>query len=118
MWGLAFKPKTDDMREALSITIIRQLQEEGAAVMAFDPEAEKTARNLLSGVEYVKNPYDALDGADVLVIVTEWNEFRELDKQKMKSLMKSPNIVDGRNIYEPQEMRAAGFKYLGVGRGY
>ena len=116
VWGLAFKPKTDDMREAPSLVVVRQLQDEGAEVVAFDPEAEKTARKIISEVTYVKNPYDALKGADALVIVTEWNEFRELDKQKMKALMKSPIIIDGRNVYEPEDMRKAGFQYRGVGR--
>lgn len=116
VWGLAFKPKTDDMREAPSIVIIGQLQDEGASIIAFDPEAEGTARKILRDVEYVKTPYDALKNADALVIVTEWNEFRDLDKKRMKDLMNAPNIVDGRNVYEPQEMREAGFNYIGVGR--
>jgi UDPglucose 6-dehydrogenase len=117
IWGLAFKPKTDDMREAPSIVIIEQLQSEGAHITAFDPEAEKTARKVLKNIEYAKTPYDAIKGADALVIVTEWNEFRDLDKEKMKSLMNSPNIIDGRNVYDPKEMREVGFNYLCVGRG-
>ncbi|MCK5282760.1 MAG: UDP-glucose/GDP-mannose dehydrogenase family protein [Nanoarchaeota archaeon] len=116
IWGLAFKPKTDDMREAPSIVVIEQLQSEGAKIVAFDPEAEETAKKILKDVEYVKKPYDALNEADALVIVTEWNEFRDLDKEKIKDLMKSPNIIDGRNVYEPDEMREAGFNYIGVGR--
>ena len=116
IWGLAFKPKTDDMREAPSIVIIAQLQEEGAEIVAFDPEAEGTAKRILKNVEYVKNPYDALKEADALVIVTEWNEFRDLDKAKMKKLMNKANIVDGRNVYEPNEMKKEGFNYIGVGR--
>jgi UDPglucose 6-dehydrogenase len=116
VWGLAFKPKTDDMREAPSIVIIEQLQKEGADIVAFDPEAEKTAKQVLKDVKYAKKPYDALEGAEALVIVTEWNEFRDLDKEKMKGLMDSPNIIDGRNVYDPDEMRSAGFNYIGVGR--
>jgi UDPglucose 6-dehydrogenase len=116
VWGLAFKPKTDDMREAPSIVIIEQLQEAGAKIAAFDPEAEETAKKTLKDIEYVKTPYDALEGADALVIVTEWNVFRDLDKEKMKKLMNSPNIIDGRNVYSPDEMREEGFNYIGVGR--
>ena len=117
LWGLAFKPKTDDMREAPSLVIIEQLQNEEAEVIAFDPEAEKTARELVKDVEFAKDPYDTLKDTDALVIATEWNEFRDLDKEKMKSLMKSPNIIDGRNVYEPKDIKEAGFKYIGVGRG-
>lgn len=116
IWGLAFKPKTDDMREAPSIVIINQLQKEGAKIVAFDPEAEETAKKVLNDIEYVKNPYDALKGVDALVIVTEWNEFRDLDKEKMKDMMKQPIIIDGRNIYDTEEMKDAGFNYIGVGR--
>ena len=117
IWGLAFKPKTDDMREAPSIIIINQLQEEGAKITAFDPEAEESAKKILSGLNYAKTPYDALDDADMLILVTEWNEFRVLDKAKMKSLMKTPKIIDGRNVYDPKDMKKAGFDYIGVGRG-
>jgi len=117
IWGLAFKPKTDDMREAPSLVIAEQLKKEGATIVAFDPEAEKTAKKLLSDVEFTKTPHDALKDADALVIVTEWNEFRDLDKEKIKQLMKHPNVIDGRNVYEPEDMRKAGFSYIGVGRG-
>ncbi len=116
IWGLAFKPKTDDMREAPSIAVIGQLQEEGAKIKAFDPEAQETAKKILSNVEYVNDPYDAIRDADALVIVTEWNEFRNLDKEKMKQLLKEPNIIDGRNVYEPKGMKELGFNYIGVGR--
>ncbi len=116
IWGLAFKPKTDDMREASSIVIIEQLQKEGAKIKAFDPEAEETAKKILNDVEYVNGPYDAIKDANALVIVTEWNEFRNLDKEKMKKLLKEPNIIDGRNIYEPKEMKELGFNYICVGR--
>ena len=116
IWGLAFKPKTDDMREAPSLVIIEQLQDEGALIIAFDPEAESTAKKMLKDVEYVNNPYDALKNADALVIITEWNEFRDLDKERMKDLMAVPNIIDGRNVHEPSELKEAGFNYMGVGR--
>jgi len=117
IWGLAFKPKTDDMREAPSIVIINELQGLGAKVKAFDPEAKETAKEILKDVEYCKSPYEAVEGCDALVIVTEWNEFRTLDKEKIKKLMKFPNIVDGRNVYEPGRMKEIGFNYIGVGRG-
>ncbi len=116
IWGLAFKPKTDDMREAPSIVIINQLQKEGANIKAFDPEAEETAKKVLNNIEYVNDPYDAIKDADALIIVTEWNEFRNLDKQKIKQLLKQPNVIDGRNVYEPKEMKELGFNYIGVGR--
>ena len=116
VWGLSFKPKTDDMREAPSITIIQSLLKEGARVMAFDPIGEANARKFLPDIKYCKNPYDAITDCDCLVIVTEWNEFRELDKQRIKNLLREPNIVDARNIYEPEEMKKLGFNYIGVGR--
>lgn len=116
IWGLAFKPKTDDMREAPSITIIRQLQELGAKIRAFDPEAQHNASLILKNITYCKDPYSTLKGCDVLVIATEWNAFRDLELKKVKQLMKHPNIVDGRNIYDPQEMKKLGFNYLCVGR--
>ena len=116
IWGLAFKPKTDDMREAPAIVVIEQLQGEGAKIRAFDPEAEESAKKMLKDVEYVNDPYDAIKDADALVIVTEWNDFRNLDKGKMKELLKEPIIIDGRNVYEPKEMMELGFNYIGVGR--
>lgn len=116
IWGLAFKPKTDDMREAPSVEIIDELLRLGAKVRAFDPEAQETAKEIFSGIEYADTPYEALEGCDALIIVTEWNEFRDLDIKKIKSLMNEPNIVDGRNVYSPDEMEKAGFNYIGVGR--
>lgn len=116
IWGLAFKPKTDDMREAPSIVVVDQLQGEGAKIKAFDPEAQETAKKILKDVEYVADPYDAIKGADLLVVVTEWNEFRNLDKGKIKDLLNEPNVVDGRNVYEPREMKKLGFNYIGIGR--
>ncbi|HHT9113304.1 MAG: UDP-glucose/GDP-mannose dehydrogenase family protein [Planctomycetes bacterium] len=118
IWGLAFKPKTDDMREAPSITIIRQLQELGVKIKAFDPEAQQNARKIFKNITYRNDPYSALKGCDALVIVTEWNEFRDLELKKVKQLLKHPNVIDGRNIYEPHEMKKLGFNYICVGRKY
>lgn len=116
IWGLAFKPKTDDIREAPSVEIISELQKRGVKIRAFDPEAEESAKKVLKNVEYCKTPYDTLKGCDGLIIVTDWNEFRELDKKKIKKLLNQPNIVDGRNIYSPDEMRKEGFNYISIGR--
>ena len=114
--GLTFKPKTDDMREAPSLGIIAGLQAGGAKIRAFDPEGMDEAKALLDGVEWCEDAYDAMTGAEALTIVTEWNEFRALDLERVKSLMKSPVMVDLRNIYDPDEMAAAGFRYTCVGR--
>jgi UDPglucose 6-dehydrogenase len=117
LWGLAFKPRTDDMREAPSITIIESLLGKGAAVNAYDPEATPTARRLFGDrVAYCDKSYDALVGADALAVVTEWNEFREPDFTRMRRLMRSPVVFDGRNIYSPEHMRALGFTYFSIGR--
>jgi len=117
LWGLAFKPQTDDMREAPSVTTIEGILSGGGTVKAYDPEAEKTARGILGNrVSYVQRSYDALKGADALAIVTEWNEFREPDFVRMRSLMRSPVIFDGRNLFTPEQMRAEGFTYYSIGR--
>ena len=116
VWGLAFKPKTDDIREAPSIDIIRELQKSGAKIRAFDPVAKINAKKVLKGVTFCSDPYSTVKGCDALLVATEWNEFRVLDFEHVKRLLKQPNIIDGRNIYEPDEMRKAGFNYLGVGR--
>jgi UDPglucose 6-dehydrogenase len=117
VWGLSFKPKTDDMREAPAITIVNGLLARGAKVSAFDPEAMKIARGLFgSRITYATGAYDALKGADALIVVTEWSEFRRPDFAKMKRLMRTPIIFDGRNIFSPASMRAAGFTYYSVGR--
>jgi len=117
VWGLAFKPRTDDMREAPAIAIVNGLIARGAKVQVFDPEAMKVARGIFgSKVHYADNAYDALTGADALAIVTEWNEFREPDLDRIKSLMKAPVIIDGRNLYDPAVMRAHGFTYHSIGR--
>ena len=121
LWGLSFKPKTDDMRQAPSRAIARQLSEAGAAIVAFDPVAENNARKILSesgiDVRFVPTPYEALEGCEALVICTEWDEFRNLDHRRVKALLNNPVIADGRNIYDPAEMAAMGFKYICVGRG-
>jgi UDPglucose 6-dehydrogenase len=117
VWGLAFKPKTDDMREAPAIPIIKTLLEKGAKVQAHDPEAMPTAKGLFkSGITYTSRNYDALKGADGLAILTEWQEFREPDFQKMRRLLKDPVIFDGRNIYQPDQMKELGFTYYSIGR--
>lgn len=114
--GLSFKPNTDDMRFAPSIDIINELQKEGAKIKVYDPEAMERAKEILKDVEYCNNPYDAAKNAGALVIVTEWNEFKELDLKKIKSLLKHNLIVDGRNIYNPEEMKKQGFNYISIGR--
>src|SRR5688572_1785776 len=117
IWGLAFKPRTDDMREAPSVPMIQGLLAAGATVHAYDPEALEVARGIFgSKVTYAENSYAALTGADALVIVTEWNEFREPDFAKIKKLLRNPVIFDGRNIYTPEQMRAHGFTYYSIGR--
>lgn len=117
VWGLAFKPRTDDMREAPSISVINGLLARGAKVQAFDPEAQAVARGIFgSRIAYASSSYDALNGADALVILTEWNEFRRPDFARMRNLMRDPVVFDGRNIYDPASMRARGFTYYSVGR--
>ena len=114
--GLSFKPETDDMRESPATDIIKEMQKRGATVRAFDPVAMDEAKHLLPDIEYATDEYDAIRDADALVIVTEWNQFRALDMNKVKSLLKAPKIADLRNIYEPKTMRELGFEYIGVGR--
>ena len=113
--GLTFKPDTDDMRDAPSLSIIAGLQDAGAKVVAYDPEGIEQARPLLDGVSYAADPYACADGADVLVIVTEWSAFRALDLPRLKGLMHAPVLVDLRNVYSPQEAERHGFQYSGVG---
>ena len=115
--GLSFKPNTDDMRDAPSITIAQKLQAEGAIVRAYDPVAMDVARLLLPGVDMMRDPYALANGCDALVVVTEWNEFKQLDKSRIHDLMRQPIFYDGRNIYEPDDMAQYGFIYRGVGRG-
>jgi UDPglucose 6-dehydrogenase len=117
VWGLAFKPRTDDMRDAPAIAIIERLLELGATVKAYDPEAGHTARSIFgTRICVCEKSYDTLAGADALAIVTEWNEFREPDFKKMRHLLKLPVVFDGRNIYAPEQMRALGFTYFSIGR--
>jgi UDPglucose 6-dehydrogenase len=117
VWGLAFKPRTDDMREAPAITIIERLIAAGARVQAYDPEATKVAKGIFgSRVQFCERSYDALKGADALALVTEWSEFREPDFPRMRKLMRTPVVFDGRNIYSPDQMRAHGFTYYSIGR--
>jgi len=118
VWGIAFKPRTDDIREAPAIVIIEALLGKGARVAAYDPEASENARAVFGDrVEFASAPYEALEGADAVIVVTEWNEFRRPDYVRMKELMKTPVVFDGRNIYSPEVMEREGFTYYGVGRG-
>jgi UDPglucose 6-dehydrogenase len=114
--GLSFKPETDDMREAPSVDIMRGLVERGAIVRAYDPVAIEEARKILPDISYAEDEYATVEGADVLVFMTEWNQFRALDMQRIRGLMRTPKIADLRNIYEPSAMRELGFDYVGVGR--
>ncbi len=117
IWGLAFKPRTDDMREAPAVPIINALTSKGARVQAYDPEAERTARRIFGdAITYVQHSYDAVKGVDALAILTEWNEFREPDFARMRSLMRDAVIFDGRNVFDVDQMRAEGFTYYSIGR--
>jgi len=114
--GLSFKPNTDDMREAQSVTIIRSLQAEGAKIKAYDPAAMDNARKILTDVQFCAGPCEVAEGSDALVFLTEWNQFRKLDMGKIRAALKSPIILDLRNIYEPDVMEDLGFTYVAVGR--
>ena len=114
--GLTFKPNTDDMREAPSLDIIRGLQDRGARIVAFDPQGMAAARELVEGVTFAESAYGVAEGADAVVLVTEWNEFRSLDLERLKSAMAFPTFIDLRNVYRPHEMRRHGFTYVSVGR--
>lgn len=117
VWGLAFKPKTDDMREAPSITIIQELLQHGARIKVYDPVAIEQAKLIFGGsVQYTDKNYDCIEDADALVLVTEWDEFRRPDWEKMKQLMNSPVIFDGRNVFDPERIRSNGFTYYSIGR--
>ena len=116
-WGLAFKPRTDDMREAPAITIIERLLAAGATVRVHDPEALKEAKKVFGErIEYSSSQYAILDGADALAVITDWSEYRNPDFDRIKGALKSPTIIDGRNLYKPQRMAAAGFRYIPLGR--
>ena len=117
VWGLAFKPNTDDMREAPALTIIEELVAAGAKIRAFDPVATENAKKILGDkAVYCKTNYEALEGCDALIVVTEWNEFRHTDFAKIKGSLKNPVIFDGRNIYNPAQLKEMGFTYYGIGR--
>lgn len=116
VWGISFKPKTDDIREAPSLKIIEELQNMGAKIHACDPVAIENAKKVLKHVKFFENPYETIRDCDALIVVTEWNEFRNLDMRAVKILLKNPIIIDGRNIYDPKEMRDLGFQYMGIGR--
>jgi UDPglucose 6-dehydrogenase len=118
LWGLAFKPNTDDMRDAPSISIIHMLQHEGAQVKAYDPQAQENAKQLVNEVLFCDDPYQAAEGVDGLILVTEWNEFKQLDMVRVKASMRQPVLIDGRNIYNAKRMSELGFIYRGMGRGY
>jgi UDPglucose 6-dehydrogenase len=114
--GLTFKPNTDDMRDAPSIDLIQALQAQGARIRAYDPEGMTEARHIFSDVEFADDPYGVVENADALVIVTEWDQFRALDFNRMRLLMRRPALVDLRNIYDPQTLRSLGFQYSSIGR--
>jgi UDPglucose 6-dehydrogenase len=119
MWGLAFKPKTDDVREAPALSICSELVQLGAKVRAFDPEANETFRERFGdhpAIAYVENNYSALEGADALIVCTEWNAFRQPNFNKIAETLTTPTIFDGRNIYDPMEMKSHGFVYYSIGR--
>jgi UDPglucose 6-dehydrogenase len=117
MLGLSFKPETDDIRESPALAVVRDLLAAGANVRAFDPAAMPNTRAAFPDLHYAKDAYDAADGADFLVLATEWNAFRALDLPRLSRLLKSRTMIDLRNVYDPREMKAAGWKYVGVGRG-
>ena len=118
LWGLAFKPQTDDMREAPALTLIEELRAAGASVVAHDPAAmHETRRRIGDAIEYASGNYEALEGADALVVVTDWNEYRHPDFARIRKALRRPIVVDGRNLYDPERMRALGFTYLSIGRG-
>ncbi len=115
--GLAFKPNTDDMREAKSVEVVNGLLERGASVRVYDPVATGNARKMLpSAFMYCDSPYDAATGADAVALVTEWNEFKFLNLERLRSVMRRPAVFDGRNIWEPERMRRLGFEYHSMGR--
>ena len=116
--GLTFKPNTDDLRDAPALDIAERLLKGGAKVRAYDPVGMPGAAKLMPAIEMAENPYALAEGSDALVICTEWNEFKQLDLQRIKDLLRNPVVIDGRNIYEPDEMERLGFTYLAVGRGY
>jgi UDPglucose 6-dehydrogenase len=115
--GLTFKPKTDDMREAPSVVIVPALAEKGARVRAYDPQGMEEARRLMPRLTVAADPYACIEGADAMVILTEWDQFRALDLDRVKQALRAPVVIDLRNIYKPADMAAKGFTYISVGRG-
>jgi len=115
--GISFKPDTDDVRDSPAIEVIHLLQNEGAIVKAYDPQAMDNAASLLKGVQLCRNSYEVAEGVDALVLATKWNEFKQLDLQRIHQLMRTPILVDGRNIWDPDRVRTLGFTYYGIGRG-
>ena len=115
--GLAFKPETDDMRDSPTIPIINGLQKQGAKIRAYDPQAMDNAGRIFENVTFCRDAYETADGADALVIATEWNEFRALKLERIRGLLKQPVIIDLRNVYDPERMKSEGFTYVSVGRG-
>ncbi|KKR68834.1 MAG: UDP-glucose 6-dehydrogenase TuaD [Microgenomates group bacterium GW2011_GWA2_40_6] len=116
VWGVAFKAETDDVREAPALTVIQQLQENGAKVKIFDPVAKESAQKILPDIEFVDDIYESVNESECLVVVTEWKQFKEVDLARIKDLMNKPNVVDGRNLFEVGKMKEMGFNYLSVGR--
>ncbi|MFH1664597.1 MAG: UDP-glucose/GDP-mannose dehydrogenase family protein, partial [Candidatus Omnitrophota bacterium] len=117
VWGLSFKPDTDDIRSAPALDIIKRLEEQGAHIRAYDPVAmEKAKAEIGNNIVYCQSVYETAEGADCVILMTEWNEFKEVDWLKIKALMKQPVVLDGRNIYDPAKLKAMGFRYSGIGR--
>ena len=114
--GLAFKPNTDDMRNAPAVVIVKKLLEEGAQIRAYDPKAMEKAKEELPGIQYCSNPYEVAEGSEAILILTEWNEFKEMDLDRIRGLLTHPTIIDGRNIYDPEVMQEKGFTYVSIGR--
>jgi UDPglucose 6-dehydrogenase len=114
--GVTFKPNTDDMRDAPSLVVLPSLKGEGAVIRAYDPEGKKEAEKLLPEVVWAQDPYDAVEGADAIVVLTEWNEFRGLDLDRVRELVRQPKIIDLRNIFNPAEVAQRGFAYTSIGR--
>jgi UDPglucose 6-dehydrogenase len=115
--GLSFKPNTDDIRDAAALEIIYLLKNEGAHIRAYDPQAMENAAKVLKNVKLCENPYQVADGADALLLATEWNEFKQIDFVQIKNLLRNPIILDGRNLWDSEHLKAIGFTYIGIGRG-
>jgi UDPglucose 6-dehydrogenase len=114
--GVTFKPNTDDMRDAPSLVVLPSLKGEGATIRAYDPEGKKEAEKLLPEVLWARDPYEAVEGADAIVVLTEWNEFRGLDLDRIRQMVAQPRIIDLRNIFNPAEVAQRGFSYTSIGR--